>query len=152
MRRGETAPRGGSLSAAVPLAWRIRALAATAIVPPLLEFVSFARLERALAAAARHTGTRAAADDVAARWVDRQLRRLPNPWALTCLRRAAVLYYLLRSDGRAVELCIGVRRDEHGALLAHAWLLHDGAVYLEPPVTTPQIPMFQLIAQFPQRV
>lgn len=151
MRRGQAAPHGGALSAAIPFGWRIRALAATALVPPLLEFVSFARMERALSAAAQRSGTPAPADDVAALWVDRHLHRLPNPWALTCLRRAAVLYYLLRADGRAIDLCIGVRRDEHGELLAHAWLLHEGAVYLEPAKTKPQVPLFQLIAQFPQR-
>ncbi len=151
MRGSKAAPHGGSLSAVIPFGWRIRALIATAVVPPLLEFVSFARIERMLAAAARRASTRAPDDVVAARWVDAQLRRLPYPWALTCLRRAAVLYYLLRANGRPVELCIGVRRDEHGKVLAHAWLLNDGAIYLEPPVTKPQIPQFQLIAQFPQR-
>jgi hypothetical protein len=122
-----------------------------AVVPPLLELVPLPRLERALAALARHTRTRAPDDTVAAQWVEQQLRRLPNPWAFTCLRRAAVLYYLLRTNGRAVDLCIGVRRDETGAVLAHAWLRRDGAVYLEPPMTMQQVPLFQLIAQFPQR-
>ena len=129
----------------------MRALAATAIVPLLLEFVSFARMERLLALAARAQAPGAPDDAIAARWVDQQLGGLPSPWALTCLRRAAVLYYLLRAAGRPVELCIGVRRDEHGELLAHAWLLRDGAIYLEPATTSPLVAAYNVIAQFPQR-
>lgn len=94
---------------------------------------------------------RAPADHTAALWVDEFLSRLPRPWTRTCLRRAAVLYYLLRSAGRTVDLCIGVRRDEHGELLAHAWLLCEGVLYLEPAGTTEVVADYTLIAQFPHR-
>ena len=133
------------------MAWRLRAIAAATVVPPLLELFSFARMERVLRSAANVRVMRAPADRVAAAWVDEFLRRLPSPWKHTCLRRASVLYYLLRSAGRKVDLCIGVRRDEHGELLAHAWLLHDGALYLEPVGTTEVVPDYTLIAQFPRR-
>ena len=60
-----------------------------------------------------------------------------------------MLYYLLRSSGRTVNLCIGVRRDEHGELLAHAWLVRDGSIYVEPTSTSEVVSEYTLIAQFP---
>jgi hypothetical protein len=149
MRRGQAAPHGGPLSAAIPISWRLRAIAAAAIIPPLLEIVSFARLERFLRSAARVQTRRAPDDLTSSRWVDEFLARLPYPWNRTCLRRAAILYYMLRSTGRMVSLCIGVRRDEHGALLAHAWLLRDGALYVEPTGTSEVVSEYTVIAQFP---
>ena len=151
MRRGQAPARGGALSAAIPVAWRLRAIAAATVVPPLLEIVSLARIERLLRTAARLRLSRAPADGAAAYWVDQFLSRLPRPWTHTCLRRASVLYYLLRSAGRTVDLCIGVRRDEYGELLAHAWLLHDGALYLEPTGTVEVVADYTLIAKFPSR-
>jgi hypothetical protein len=55
-------------------------------------------------------------------------------WRHTCLKRAAVLYYVLRRAGRPVELWIGVRRDgaQPAGVGAHAWLMRNGAPYLEP--------------------
>ncbi|MEO8336267.1 MAG: lasso peptide biosynthesis B2 protein [bacterium] len=149
MREREAAQLGGPLSAAIPVSWRLRAIAAAAIIPPLLEIVSFARLERVLRTAAR-LQTRSAPDDLtASKWVDEFLSRLRSPWNRTCLRRASILYYMLRSTGRTVSLCIGVRRDEKGELLAHAWLLRDGAVYVEPYSTSEIVSEYTLIAQFP---
>ncbi|MDB4917472.1 MAG: hypothetical protein JWM95_5116 [Gemmatimonadetes bacterium] len=127
----------------------MRAILATAVVPPLLTFTSFARLERALSTAARWSRAGAPDDQYAANWVDGVLDRLPNPWLRTCLRRASVLYYLLLSAGRSVELCIGVRKDTRGELHAHAWLLLDGAIYLEPANTRDVASQFQEIARFP---
>jgi hypothetical protein len=114
------------------VSWRLRAIAATTVIPPLLAVMSFERLERLLATTRTTAWRGVPRDEDAAWWVDRALGRLPAPWKLTCLRRAAVLYYLLRRAGRMVELCIGVRRDEKGELLAHAWLVLDGRMYLEP--------------------
>lgn len=119
------------MSGGLPLVWRLRATAAVMIVPPLLRLVPFSRL------AARLGGTdsgpaRSDLDDAAlARWVDRLLRHLPGPWHRTCLKRSAVLYHLLRRAGRPVELWIGVRNTETRALGAHAWLVREGAPYLE---------------------
>ncbi len=116
----------------------------------MLEVVSFARIERWILWAARIRVSRPPLDEVAAAWVDRILWRLPPPWKNTCLRRASVLFYLLRSAGRPVELCIGVRRNEHGELLAHAWLLKDGVLHLEPLAERNFIGEFQEIARFPE--
>ena len=149
VRGGEADRGGGALSAAIPFVWRARAIVAATIVPPLLEVLSLARLERMLRAAARVTRTRSPSDIDSAQWVDRTLVRLPNPWKLSCLRRAAVLYYLLRSAGRDVSLCIGVRRDEKGELLAHAWLMLDGVLYVERGNTVEIVSDYTLIAQFP---
>jgi len=115
-----------------PLGWRLRAALGIAVIPPLVSLVSFsrlgARLDRPVGAARDPAGFD---DEAMAAWVDSVMRRLPRPWRHTCLKRSAVLFYLLRRAGRAVELCIGVRRDAEGKLVAHAWLTRDGAAYLE---------------------
>lgn len=59
---------------------------------------------------------------VALHSVDRVFRRWP--FGDTCLRRALVLGAMLRR--RRPVLVIGVKRDETGATLAHAWLEIDG--------------------------
>jgi hypothetical protein len=118
------------------------------IVPPLVYLVSFSRLAAWLG---RGHARRAdvALDDVSlARWVDRLLRHLPGPWHRTCLKRAAVLYHLLRRAGRPVELWIGVHKTGPSPLGAHAWLVHAGAPYLE---SHPDHAMrHTVIARFPE--
>lgn len=140
------------MPAAIPVAWKVRATLAIIVIPPLLELLSLDRLQHHLARVARLgiVGGTAPQDRVAAQWVDRQLDRLPPPWKRTCLRRAAVLYFLIRGQRRPVELCIGVKRIiETGELLAHAWLLLDDALYLEPPFTTDVVSEYTLLARFP---
>lgn len=137
------------MTATLPLTWRLRATAAAILIPPLLQMTSLARLTALLGALPRRAGSRNGFDDASlARWVDRVLGRLPDPWHRTCLRRAAVLYHLLRKAGRPVELCIGVRRDHGGALTAHAWLVRDGAPYLESEPGG--APTNTVIARFPE--
>ena len=119
------------------------------VLPPLLGLVSFARIERAILLAARLRPAAPLDDDAAARLVDAILLRLPGPWGWTCLRRAAVIYFLLRSARRNAELCIGVRRAHDGSLRAHAWLLRDGALYLEPERFRDGAAGFTVIARFP---
>lgn len=138
------------MTATLPLTWRLRATAAAIVIPPLLQMTSLARLTALLGAPPRRgAGSPNGLDDASlARWVDRVLRRLPDPWHRTCLRRAAVLYYLLRKAGRPVELWIGVRRDGDGALTAHAWLVRDGAPYLESEPDG--APTNTVIARFPE--
>ncbi len=132
----------------LPVGWRMRAAVMVVIVPPLLHLVSFSRLAgwlggRRLSAPARNL------DDASlARWVDRLLRNLPNPWRRTCLKRAAVLYYLLRRAGRPVELWIGVQKHGPSPLAAHAWLVRSGQPYLEPHEEHPE--HHTVIARFPE--
>ena len=46
-------------------------------------------------------------------------------YPMTCLRRSLVLQRMLRQEGFAAELCIGVRKED-GGLQAHAWVEVDG--------------------------
>ena len=138
-----------SLPLPLPVTWRLRAAVAAAVIPPLLSLTSFARLAARLGRAPRRAPAGAGPDDASlARWVDGLLRRLPRPWRRTCLKRVAVLYHLLRRAGRPVEMWIGVRRDPAGALVAHAWLMRDGAPYLES--ASDPVPLHAVIARFPQ--
>lgn len=149
MRRRRTASAGGTLSARPSVVWTARALIAAVVIPPLLEIASFAKIERWLERAARLRFGNAPDDVTAAQWVDRVLGRLPRPWTATCLRRSAVLYYLLRSRGELVELYIGVRRTDRGSLGAHAWLVRDNQPYLQPPKALERISDYSVIARFP---
>jgi len=108
----------------------VRALAACAVLPPLVSVVSLERIARVARAAARRSPT-APDDDLMAAYVSQLLYRLPPPWRHTCLKRGVVLYWLLRRAGSPVALHIGVRKDDAGALAAHAWLVKDGRPYLE---------------------
>ncbi len=131
------------------LAWRLRAAAAALVIAPLVGATSFARLASRLGRVPSWGRVSGAPDDASlARWVDGVLRRLPRPWRRTCLKRAAVLYHLLRRAGRPVEMWIGVRRDVGGAFAAHAWLMRDGVPYLEP--ATDAVPLHAVIARFPE--
>lgn len=58
--------------------------------------------------------------------VDRLLMRAPWIWHYTCLRRATVLAFLLRRDGRDADVVFGARRRVDGRLEAHAWLRCGG--------------------------
>jgi len=126
----------------------VRALAACAVLPPVVSLVSFARIS-ALAGRRPARFNSVAPDDAAlSAYVGQVLRRLPPPWRYTCLRRSVVLYHLLRRAGREVSLNIGVRKSGDGALQAHAWLVRDGAPYLEPDRDEHRA--FSVIATFPE--
>jgi hypothetical protein len=117
----------GSLS----VAWRARALAACAVLPPLVSIASLSRIGAAVGKRPLRASAAGPDDAALSAFVDRVLRRLPPPWRYTCLRRGLVLYHLLSRAGRPVELLIGVRKDAGGALAAHAWLVKNGVPYLE---------------------
>lgn len=139
MREGE---------APIPLAWRVRATLAATVIPPLLEVVSLSRLAQWVDTRVRSgLGNRPPDNQALADYVSRLLYRLPRPWRHTCLRRSAVLYYLLRKSGCPVGLRIGVRKEPDTSLAAHAWLVRDGEPYLEPDRSHPE--RFKVIAQFP---
>ena len=132
----------------LPLGWRLRATAAVVVVPPLLYVVSFSRLAGWLGGGGRGRPAEGLDDMSLARWVDRLLRRLPGPWHRTCLKRAAVLYHLLRRAGRPVELWIGVHRSGATPVGAHAWLVRAGEPYLESRPEHSKRHM--VIARFPE--
>jgi transglutaminase superfamily protein len=132
----------------LPLLWRLRALATVAVVPPLLYVVSFSRLARWLSRPLAQSQASDLDDASLARWVDRLLRHLPNPWRRTCLKRSAILYQLLRRAGRPVELWIGVHKTGTSPLAAHAWLVRGGEPYLESHPEHPQT--HTVIARFPE--
>jgi hypothetical protein len=131
--------------------WRVRATIAAVVLPPLIYVVSLDRIARWIARGAMPDVPDDGVDDLAlAEWVDRVLAKLPPPWRVTCLKRAVVLHYLVHHAGRPAELQIGVRHDERGALAAHAWLVRNGAPYLESGVE--QASSFQLLTAFPSVV
>lgn len=108
--------------------------------------MSFTRLAGLVGRAPSRPSRTAPADKVLSDYVGYILMRLPPPWHYTCLRRGIVMYHLLRRAGRDVGLRIGVRKQQ-GELLAHAWLVKDGAAYLEPNKAEHEA--FQVIATFP---
>lgn len=80
-------------------------------------------------------------------YVSRILRGKPHPWRYTCLRRSVVMYHVLRRAGHPVALQIGVKKGDAGRIKAHAWLVRDGAAYLEP--SPDEHRSYQVIASFP---
>lgn len=126
--------------------WQVRTLMATLVIPVLLLAVPLDRLTRRLGG--RRAASGAPPDADVAWWVDRLMGFLPWPWRSTCLRRSAVLFHLLRRAGRDVEMCIGVRRGDDGALKAHAWLVQGGVPYLERGEE--HLDAFATIARFPE--
>jgi hypothetical protein len=129
---------------------RLRAAAEALLIPPLLALASFQRvasmLERGWPKVDLGGGARVDAELAA--FVDGVLHRLPGPWRHTCLKRAAVLFHLLRGAGRDVQLLIGVRRGADGGMEAHAWLTRAGEPYLEP---NPEMPAsHSVLARFPE--
>jgi hypothetical protein len=130
---------------ALALRWRVRVAWLVLVVPPLLHLFPTNRLVAMLG----RIGHAPRPDLVAlVAEVDAWQWRLPWPWRSTCLKRATVLYALLRQMGDAVSLRIGVRRGDDGAFLAHAWLMRDGAIYLEPTAGDPS--SYAVIAEFPE--
>jgi hypothetical protein len=112
--------------------WKCKALVAALVFPPLLQVVSLSTLTRWILRRQVRPSPDPNADEASlGAWIDRVMTRLPGPWRRTCLKRAFVLFYLLRRAGRPAELRIGVRRDPEAALSAHAWLVRNGLPVLE---------------------
>lgn len=57
------------------------------------------------------------------------------PWA-TCLPQALTAQVLLRRNGHAADLKIGVARDDRGRLEAHAWVESTGQIVIGGSATT----------------
>jgi hypothetical protein len=120
---------------------RLELLIACLVVPPALELFSGTRVLTVVRRIPARRGT-PADPRMIARQVDAVLARLPWVWSRTCLRRAVVLAALLRREGRAADVVIGVRRSSAGELEAHAWLRCDGVdPYLEAGDTSTYAPL-----------
>jgi hypothetical protein len=61
----------------------------------------------------------------------------------TCLQEALVLAWVLRREGHATRLRIGVTR-QGGRLQGHAWLEHDGRMLAGSPDSTTYTPMLTI--------
>jgi hypothetical protein len=85
-------------------------------------------IRRLIRATLKPLGTDVVRAEERARAVDAIARRLPL--GLTCLHRALALVWLLRADGLAAALRIGVRPGD-GTLAAHAWVEHSGVILLD---------------------
>ena len=110
---------------------KLEIVTACVAVPCALELFSADRTFTWLARVP--AGGEAVAPSLLAFHVDRMLHRGRWIWRHSCLRRAAVLALLLRRAGHDARVVIGVRRDDSGALEAHAWLACDGTEpFLEP--------------------
>jgi hypothetical protein len=108
------------------LRWlHVRAAVYLVMARVALSFSSFRRLARSTP---RNLGRSRDRAEERARALVAVARRLPL--GLTCLHRALALVWLLRADGLAASLRIGVRPGE-GVLAAHAWVEHDGVVLFD---------------------
>lgn len=136
------------MNTSLSLVWRCRVAALALVVPPLVHRVAIHRVVERLGTRKRSYRNPPVPELTVE--VERWLQRLPGIWRMTCLKRAVVLFALLRRSGINVELHIGVKRDDAGALAAHAWLVRDGHTYLEPSDSMPAT--FQVITRFPEPV
>lgn len=127
--------------------WRLRATVAAVCFPPLVHLVSLNRLTGWIERRRTASSSAEVWDVALAEWVDRVLTALPPPWRRTCLKRAIALLYLIHRAGGTALLQVGVRRDEKGDLVAHAWLERNGVAYLE--TGTERLDTFQVLATFP---
>ncbi len=64
------------------------------------------------------------------------LRRIPRSSG-TCLTRSIARLCAGRRAGLALRFVLGVRRDDAGAVEAHAWLELDGALFMEADPNVP---------------
>lgn len=144
----QTVSRGATPRVTNHLTWSWRAwiVGLALIIPPLLYIAPIHRIAGRLTAMGRARTVPPV--DVIVAEVDRWQRWLRWPWHTTCLKRAAVLFTLLRRCGINVELHIGVRRNAEKAFGAHAWLVRDGQPYLEAGADA--LPSFRVIACFPE--
>ena len=112
----------------------VRAWLLLSLASPSLRVFGFTRTQDALGSGPRreagcHDLARAR---VIARLVQAAANR--NPFRPNCLARSIVLAGLLRRQGLAAELRIGVAKPG-GSFAAHAWVEHDGVALAEVDVS-----------------
>ena len=112
------------------------ALVLTPLVSVSLRTVGFRRTQAWMSVWRMPSRSAAGTDGAAAR--AREVARTVGlvaahgPVRTSCLRRALLAWWILRREGIAVAIRIGVRRDG-AALTAHAWIEHDGVPASDPP-------------------
>lgn len=118
-----------------------RVLGLITILPILIKWHTLPRLMNRLTPLNIPTLKHSAADLTKAKivkYTDFILSWGVGVWKRTCLKRSLVLYHFLRDIGMPVYICFGVRISAsagkpvaHGRLEGHAWLLHEGGIFLE---------------------
>lgn len=104
----------------------VRALLLSAVARARVRFLPNQRLYRYLGLKGEATAFAEIAPEkrIHAFWVGEKVERVARrtPWESKCLVRSMVAQRLLRGYGLASTLYLGVRRDQQGAMIAHAWV------------------------------
>jgi hypothetical protein len=118
-----------------------RVLSLITVLPILVKWNTLPRLMNRLTPLNIHTLKHSATDLTSAKivkYTDFILGWGVGVWKRTCLKRSLVLYHFFRDAGMPVFVCFGVRipalakkQAAHGRLEGHAWLLHEGGIFLE---------------------
>jgi len=118
-----------------------RVLGLITFLPILVKWHTLPRLMNRLTPLNIRTPKRSAADLTMAKivkYTDFILGWGVGVWKRTCLKRSLVLYHFLCHVGMPVHICFGVRipstagkQGAHGRLEGHAWLMHEGGIFLE---------------------
>jgi hypothetical protein len=127
--------------------WLVLALFAMPFVSAGCSILGFRRLHAVMARWPRPRRALVLSEDAAASCAQRAAKvvaiaALRGPVRATCLRRALVLWWLLRRYGIETELKVGVNRDG-GTLHAHAWLEHLGKPLNEAEDISLRFPAFE---------
>ncbi len=129
----------------------IRALVALPPVAVGLRLAGWARLRLAMARLSPRKAARAGFDTASyardAAYVTNLLGG-QRPLSATCLRRSAVLWWLLRREGLDAQVVLGARK-EGGRFEAHAWVEAGGAVLNDRPDVRQHYAVFEEGAQLP---
>ncbi len=120
---------------ALPLPARLRrdarCLGALVVMRIALSTMGYAAIRKRMPEAAPSEHAHYYARQIARR-IERLARFMPRA---SCLTQALALQYLLARAGHACDLQIGVRRDEAGRFLAHAWVSCNGHIVLGAATT-----------------
>ncbi len=118
------------VSRTLPLRARIsrdaRCLAALVVMRIALSCAGYAAIRKRMPQAKTSAQSHYYARQLARR-IERLARFVPRA---SCLTQALALQYLLARSGHKSELQVGVRRDEAGRFLAHAWVSCNERVVL----------------------
>jgi hypothetical protein len=119
----------------------VRIFLLATILPLLIKHLTIPRLLKLLTPQNSNSGRISGPDEIIDKIEKYTLYILSRDFWIyrnICLKRSLVLYHFLREYGIHVTLCFGVRYNNegpHGAegkkMEGHAWLLHNGDIFLE---------------------